>query len=95
MDKEYYYSLNDEEKVIYKNAVKKTYKKSWDAEHPEAIYQHRRATTLKRCRDRCSVPTKNTVEKYKFTKEELEPIFNLLWKNWTSGSESDSSNSGC
>jgi len=62
-----------EDVLIYQRAVKD----AWRAlpETAEKLFQYSRKKTLKRCLDRASVPTVNTIKKYSFTKEELEPIF--------------------
>jgi len=82
MDKEYYKSLSYNERILYVDAVRRARKSEWDKDNPDKVYFHRRKTTLKRCEDRCSVPTKATIEKYKFTPDELLPIFNALWVDW-------------
>ena len=80
MDKEFYKSLNTkEEKLEYLDIIRKCRKKEWDIENGDKLYQYRRKCTLNRCFDRCSVPTKKTIEKYSFTQDELLPIFENLF----------------
>ena len=84
MDKAYYATLKTRaEQLLYKDEVQKARKKYWDDDNADKVHNHRRATTLKRCLKRCSVPTKNTVMRYNYTKEELRPIFESMWENWT------------
>lgn len=82
-EKEYLKSLSPDEKVLYLDKTRKIAKKEWDLVNTDKVFQYRRATTLRRCEQRCSVPTKQTIEKYTFTKEELKPIFNRLWSKWS------------
>ncbi len=77
--KSYVEGLSDEEKELYRKAVNTAYKAEWDIINPEKIWAYRRASTLKRCEERCSVPTKKTINRYKFTPEELKPIYESLW----------------
>ncbi len=59
----------------------KMVKVEWANSNPDKVYQYNRKKCLQRCSERVSIPTINTVRKYKFTKDELEPIFsNLLNK---------------
>ena len=84
MDKEYYKTLlTHEDKLVYMDTVNKSRKAEWDKVNADKVYLYRRSITLRRCIERCSVPTKNTVMKYNFTKEELKPIFDALWTKWT------------
>lgn len=57
----------------YQRAVKEAWKNL--PETKEKIFSYNRKKTLNRCLKRASVPTVNTIKKYNFTKEELEPIF--------------------
>lgn len=83
MDKEYYKSLpTHAEKCEYACQVRKERKQKWDEANADKVFQYRRATTLRRCEQRCSVPTKQTIKKYNFTKDELRPIFDALWTKW-------------
>jgi len=83
MDKAYYKTLSGKaEQLEYMDVVRKDRKAEWDKVNTEKVYKYRRQTTLRRCEQRCSLPTKGTVDKYKFTKEELIPIFNALWSKW-------------
>jgi len=80
MDKEFYKSLKSkEEKLEYLDIIRKVRKKEWDIDNGDKVYEYRRKCTLNRCFDRCSVPTKKTIEKYKFSKDELLPIFDNLF----------------
>jgi len=80
MDKEFYKALKTkEEKLEYMDIIRKCRKKEWDMENGDKLYQYRRKCTLNRCFDRCSVPTKKTIEKYSFTQDELLPIFENLF----------------
>ena len=72
-------ALSEEEKELYRKAVNTAYKAEWDIINPQKIWSYRRASTLKRCEERCSVPTKKTINRYKFTPEELKPIYDSLW----------------
>ena len=94
MDKEYYNSLKTHaEKCEYKEQVRKERKHEWDKSNTDKVFLYRRQTTLKRCEQRCSVPTKQTIQKYEFTKEELIPIFNALWSKIISPDVSDTEDS--
>ena len=77
------FTVDQAEKAIYNEELRKFRKKEWDAANQDKVALYRRATTLRRCQMRCSVPTKNTVMRYKFTKEELKPIFDALWEKWS------------
>lgn len=80
MDKEFYKSLKTkEEKLEYMDIIRKCRKKEWDIDNKDKVYEYRRKCTLNRCFDRCSVPTKKTIDKYEFTKDELLPIFENLF----------------
>ena len=80
MDKEFYKNLKSkEEKLEYLDIIRKVRKKEWDIDNGDKVYEYRRKCTLNRCFDRCSVPTKKTIEKYKFSKDELLPIFDNLF----------------
>ena len=80
MDKEFYKSLKTPAaKLEYIDVVRQTRKKDWDEDNPDRLYQYRRKCTMARCFDRCSVPTKKTIDKYKFTKDELGPLFDNLF----------------
>jgi hypothetical protein len=92
MDKAYYKSLNPTDRVLYADAVRKARKKEWDATNTDKVFQYRRATALKRCEQRVSVPTRHTIQKYNFTREELRPIFEALWEKWDlNGHDDDNS----
>lgn len=93
MDKAYYKTLKDPaEKSLYMDTIRRHRKQEWDADNEGKVYQYRRATTLRRCEQRISVPTKKTIEKYDFTEAELKPIFDALWSSRVarSGSSADS-----
>jgi len=95
MDKQYYASLKTkEEKLVYMDIIRKCRKQEWDADNTEKTFAYRRATTLRRCMQRTSVPTKKTIDKYKFTVEELKPIFDGLWTNRFGGGQSGSGDDG-
>ena len=80
MDKEFYKTLlTKQEKLEYIEIIRRCRKKEWDIENSDKLYQYRRKCTLNRCFDRISVPTKKTIEKYEFTKDELAPIFENLF----------------
>lgn len=82
MDKEHYKTLTTKESQLeYMDVVRKSRKKAWDEVNGDKVYEYRRATTLRRCEQRISVPTKKTIEKYTFTQEELKPIFDALWSD--------------
>lgn len=73
--------LNNDE--LYKTAedvliYQKLVKEEWAKSNPDKLFLYNRRKTLQRCKERKSIPTLNTVRKYKFTKEELEPIFEAL-----------------
>jgi len=63
-----------EDVLIYQKLVKE----EWAKSNPDKLFAYNRKKCLQRCSDRKSIPTINTVRKYKFTKEELEPIFESL-----------------
>ena len=90
-EKEYMKTLTADEKVLYQDKMRKIAKSEWDKLNTDKVFNYRRATTLRRCEQRCSVPTKQTIEKYHFTKEELRPIFNGLWAMWVESDTEDSS----
>ena len=75
------------EEILYADQLRKFRKKEWDLANCDKVAAYRRATTLRRCVQRCSVPTKETVRKYKFTKDELKPIFDALWSKWSTVEE--------
>ena len=77
------FTMDEAEKAIYNEELRKFRKKEWDLANQDKVALYRRATTLRRCQQRCSVPTRETVRKYKFTKEELKPIFDALWEKWS------------
>lgn len=54
---------------------KKQLKSQWDLDNSEKLYIYNRKKTLERCLERASVPTVKTIVRYKFSKEELQPIF--------------------
>ncbi len=62
-----------EDVLAYQRAVKQAWKEL--PETADKIFTYNRKKTLKRCLQRASVPTVNTIRKYNFTREELEPIF--------------------
>ena len=94
MDKVYYKTLEtDVEKSLYMDIVRKDRKREWDVDNSDKVYNYRRATTLRRCEQRISVPTKKTIEKYDFTEAELKPIFDALWSNRTGVRSSASADS--
>jgi len=76
--------MTDVERILYANQLRKERKREWDLLNTHKVVAYRRATTLRRCIQRCSVPTKETVKKYHFTKDELKPIFDALWNKWSS-----------
>ena len=81
-DKVYYNNCTPSEKLEYMDALRKNRKQGWDAKNADKVFQYRRATTLKRCEQRVSVPTKSTIQKYNFTVAELKPIFDALWNSY-------------
>ena len=62
-----------EDVLAYQHAVNEAWRNL--PETKEKIFNYMRKKTLKRCLERASVPTVNTIKKYSFTKDELEPIF--------------------
>ena len=62
-----------EDVLAYQRAVNDAWRNL--PETKEKIFNYMRKKTLKRCLERASVPTVNTIKKYSFTKQELEPIF--------------------
>lgn len=57
---------------------KRERKRAWEAAHPERVAEYRRRGVLATCLKRASLPSKATVERYGFTKEELDPIYAAL-----------------
>ena len=66
--------MTDEEKRIHTRQRKK----EWEANNTDAIFQYRRKSVLQCCYRRASLPTRVTVLKYRFTDEELAPIYSRL-----------------
>lgn len=66
---------------------RKTVRQQWVNANSEKIFNSQRKKCIKRCQDNSSLPTINTVRKYKFTKEELEPLFAFLLNKIISESE--------
>ena len=62
-------------------------RQEWVNSNSEKIFNSQRKKCLKRCEDNASLPTVKTVRKYKFTKEELEPLFDFLLNKIISESE--------
>ncbi len=56
-------------------------KKAWESANPEKVYAYRRRGVLQTCLKRSSLPSKTTVDRYEFTKEELDPIYEALHTN--------------
>ena len=56
-------------------AYKKQLKTQWDIDNSDRLFIYNRKKTLERCLERASVPTVKTIIRYKFSKEELQPIF--------------------
>ena len=67
-------NMTDEEKRIHTRQRKK----EWESNNPDAIFQYRRKSVLQCCYRRASLPTRVTVLKYRFTDEELAPIYSRL-----------------
>jgi len=63
-----------EDVLIYQKFIKE----EWALCNKEKLFNYNRKKCLQRCIDRVSIPTINTVRKYKFEKSELEPIFASL-----------------
>ena len=93
IEKDYLKSLTHDERVLYLDKTRKIAKKDWDMMNPDKVFKYRRSTTLRRCEQRCSVPTKQTIEKYEFTKHELKPIFDRLWSKLVVLSDTEDSSS--
>jgi len=89
----YLKSLTNDERILYLDKTRKIAKKEWDIMNTDKVFKYRRSTTLRRCEQRCSVPTKQTIEKYHFTKEELKPIFDNLWSKWAGLSDTEDNSS--
>jgi len=66
--------MTDDEKKEYTRKRKK----EWEANHTEAIFQYRRKSVLACCYRRASLPTRSTVIKYRYSSEELKPIYDRL-----------------
>ncbi len=63
-----------EDILIYQQLVKQ----EWANSNPDKLFNYNRKKCLTRCEERSSIPTVKTVRKYKFTKAELEPLFEFL-----------------
>jgi hypothetical protein len=63
-----------EERDVYVRILKKR----WDESNPDRLTTYKRKTTLRRCYERTSLPTRQTVLKWSFTRDELLPIFDAL-----------------
>tara|TARA_E500000318_G_C3413734_1_gene154603 strand:+ start:227 stop:502 length:276 start_codon:yes stop_codon:yes gene_type:complete len=61
--------------------IKREKKKAWEAANPDRVAAYRRKGVLQTCLKRASLPSKATVERYEFTKEELDPIYEALHAN--------------
>ena len=93
VEKDYLKSLSRDERVLYLDKTRKIAKKEWDMMNTDKVFKYRRSTTLRRCEQRCSVPTKQTIEKYNFTKDELKPIFDRLWSKLSLMSDTEDNSS--
>lgn len=62
---------------------KRERKRAWEAANPQRVMEYRRRGVLVTCMKRASMPSKATVERYQFTKEELDPIYEALHGNRT------------
>ncbi len=63
-----------EDILIYQQLVKQ----EWANSNPDKLFNYNRKKCLLRCEERSSIPTVKTVRKYKFTKTELQPLFEFL-----------------
>ena len=54
-------------------------KKNWEKNNPEKVKEYRRKGLITQCIKRGSMPCKATIERYGYTEEELQPIFNSLF----------------
>ena len=63
-----------EDILIYQKLVKE----EWANSNPDKVFNYNRRKCLQRCKERISLPTISSVKKYKFTREELKPIFESL-----------------
>jgi len=66
--------LTDEEKKEHT----RNRKRLWESNNADSIFQYRRKSVLQCCLRRSSLPTRATVVKYKFTGDELQPIYDKL-----------------
>jgi len=62
---------------------KRERKRAWEAANPQRVQEYRRRGVLVTCLKRASMPSKATVERYQFTKDELDPIYEALHGNRT------------
>lgn len=56
-------------------------KREWEAANPEKVKAYRRKGVLQTCLKRASLPSKSTTDRYEFTKQELDPIYEALHAN--------------
>jgi len=54
-------------------------KKNWAKNNPDKIYEYNRKSLLDRCITRNTIPCKKTIERYNYTTEELQPLFDNLF----------------
>lgn len=54
---------------------KRERKRAWEEANPERVAEYRRRGVLATCLKRASLPSRATVERYKFTRQELDPIY--------------------
>ena len=53
-------------------------KKQWEAENPERVFEYRRTAVLSACIKRAAFPTRKTIERYNFTRDDLDPLYELV-----------------
>ena len=65
-------------KVEVTPEIRRERKKAWELANPDKVASYRRKGVLQTCLKRASLPSKATVDRYKFTKDELDPIYEAL-----------------
>lgn len=55
-------------------------KRLWEENNPEKVKEYRRKGLITQCVKRGSMPCKATIERYNYTVEELQPIFDAMFR---------------
>mgnify|MGYP000331535367 CR=1 FL=1 len=55
-------------------------KRQWEEANPEKVQSYRRKGLITQSIKRGSMPCKTTIEKYNYTQEELQPLFDKMFE---------------